>query len=115
MPRANDWVTSQTYADPLAKHLVEVVGPTWNYAKRLENFKDHAMNAASGLAAEAAEVLDEHKKLFYHTEADRRENIKLELGDVCYYLAKVLSLHGLTLEEVLEANKAKLFKRHDVK
>lgn len=102
------------YTNPLEQHLHEVVNVTWNYAGRLEDFKDHAMNAVAGLAGEAGEVLDEHKKLFYHTPKDRLEGIKLELGDVCYYLAKVLELHGLSLEEVLAANKAKLFERHNV-
>lgn len=98
----------------LEKHLKNVVSRTWNGADRLRDWQDHVMNAVSGLAAEAAEVLDEHKKLFYHTEKDRSEAIKEELGDVCYYLAKVIELHGLTLEEILAYNKSKLFKRYGV-
>ena len=102
------------YSNPLEAHLHEVVNVTWNYAGRLEGWKDHVLNAVMGLAGEAAEVLDEHKKLLFHAEKDRSEEIKLELGDVCYYLGKTLDLHGLTLEEVLEANKKKLFERHGV-
>lgn len=106
--------TVVSYSNPLEKHLDEVVDRTWNYAKRLESWQDHVLNAVAGLAGEAGEVLDEHKKLFFHTEKDRTENIVNEIGDLCYYLAKTLQLHGLTLEECLEANRKKLFKRHGI-
>lgn len=101
--------------DPLARHLKEVVDKTWNFSGRLKDAKDHTLNAVIGLASEAGEVLDEHKKLFFHTAKDRTEAIKYELGDVCYYLAKVIDLYDFTLEEILEANKAKLFERHGIK
>lgn len=102
------------YRDPLHQHLETVVNKTWNFAGRLKDTKDHTLNAVMGLASEAGEVLDEHKKLFFHKAKDRHEEIKLELGDVCYYLAKVLALYDLNLQDVLEANKKKLFERHGI-
>ena len=99
----------------LERHKRDVVDQTWNFAGRLKSDQDHMLNAVMGLASEASEVLDEHKKLYFHSEKDRRDLIFLELGDVCYYLAKVLDLYGWTLKEVLEGNKAKLFERHGVK
>jgi NTP pyrophosphatase (non-canonical NTP hydrolase) len=99
----------------LEVHLKSVVDPTWNYAERCKTWDDHVWNAVSGLAGEAGEVLDEHKKLFFHKEKDRTENITNEIGDLCYYLSKLLQLHGLTLEECLEANKVKLFARYNIK
>ena len=99
----------------LEKHKKDVVDRTWNAAERCKRWEDHVWNAVSGLSAESGEVLDLHKKLFFHNEKDRSEEIKEELGDVCYYLAKLLELHGLTLEEVLDYNKHKLFKRYGVK
>ena len=101
--------------NPLEDHLHEVVNKTWNFAGRLKTPQDHLSNAVMGLAAEAAEVLDEHKKLFFHTPKNRSEEILQELGDVMYYLAKVLELHSLTMNECLAANKKKLFERHGVK
>lgn len=102
-----------TEPNPLEQHLHDVVNKTWNFAGRLRDFQDHAMNAAAGLAAEAGEVLDIHKKLFYHTEGvDYTDKLIHEFGDVCYYLAKLLEIHGLSLEEVLAANKEKLQSRH---
>jgi NTP pyrophosphatase (non-canonical NTP hydrolase) len=102
-------------SNPLQDHLDNVVNKTWNYAKRCESWKDHVENAVLGLAGEAGELADQHKKMFYHTEVDHSfhlNKIKHELGDICFYLAKVIELHGLTLEEVLEANRQKLASRH---
>ena len=103
------------YTNPLEQHLAEVVDLTWNIAGRCETWDDHVHNAVEGLASEAGEVLDAHKKLFWHKPKDRREEIIEEIGDTCYYLAKLLQLHGLSLEECLANNKAKLFERHGVK
>lgn len=99
--------------NPLEQHLTEVIEPTWNFAGRLRDWQDHVLNAAVGFASEAGETLDIHKKMFYHTEGvDYSQKLIHELGDCCYYLTKLLQLHGLTLEEVLAANKEKLESRH---
>lgn len=101
--------------NPLEDHLKEVVNKTWNYAKRCQTFEDHVLNAVLGLAGEAGEVADLHKKMLFHSEREAgfyQEKLKHELGDVCFYLAKVLELYGFTLEEVLAANKEKLASRH---
>jgi NTP pyrophosphatase (non-canonical NTP hydrolase) len=101
--------------DLLTKHLHDVVCPTWNFANRCKTWDDHVWNATAGLAAESNEVLDVHKKMYFHAEKDRREEILEELGDVAYYYTKLIELHGFTLEEVLEFNKRKLFDRYDIK
>lgn len=108
-------ITTPTAKNPLDAHLEAVVNPCWNFAKRLTTWEDHVSNAVVGLAAEAGEVLDVHKKMFYHTPKPYKvfqDQIKQEMGDVCFYLAKLLELHGLTLEEVLAANAEKLQSRH---
>lgn len=102
-------------SNPLDNHLNEVVNKTWNYAGRLRDTQDEVMNAALGLVGEAGEVADTVKKMFFHLEAEgRRQELLMELGDVAYYYTKLLDLFGFTLEEVLEANKEKLFARHSV-
>ena len=98
--------------NPLEIHLRDVINVSWNYAGRIETWQDHVMNATLGLAGEAGEVADLTKKMFYHTDKDRYDELVNELGDVCIYLAKVMELHGITLEECLEANKIKLQDRH---
>jgi len=101
--------------DPLAKHYKNVVSRTWNFSGRVETPKDDIMNAVLGFGGEAGEVVDIHKKMLYHNPKDRYiEDLKLELGDVCYYMSKILNIYGWTLEEILEANKEKLFERHGI-
>jgi NTP pyrophosphatase (non-canonical NTP hydrolase) len=104
-----------TDAPILQRHLEEVIGPTWNFSKRLVSPQDHFLNAVVGLAAEAGELLDEHKKIWFHTRRDletQREAILSEHGDVLYYYLKSLDLHFLTVEEVLAYNRRKLASRH---
>ncbi len=94
-------------------HLEDVVNVTWNYAGRIESKRDEIMNAVLGLGGEAGEVVDLHKKLFFHkAEIDRRDELVGEIGDVFYYLIKLMDLHEIGLEEALESNRAKLMKRH---
>lgn len=101
-------------SNPIKEHLENVVNPTWNYAERCRDEQDEVMNAALGLVAEAGEVVDIIKKTFYHKPKNRREDLLLELGDVLYYYAKFIDLYGFTLEEILEANKVKLFERYEI-
>lgn len=70
-----------------------------------------------GLANEAGEVAGKIKKLFRDkggriTDADR-ESLKLELGDVLWYLAQICTELELDLGEVAEANLSKLFSRQE--
>jgi len=68
-----------------------------------------------GLANEAGEVAGKIKKIFRDkggeiSPADR-EALKQELGDVLWYLTQICTELDLSLEEVAEANLAKLFSR----
>ncbi len=99
----------------LTNHLKNVINPTWNFAKRLKTPQDHQMNALVGLASEAGETLDIGKKAWFHSEKPEgfyREKFVLELGDILYYFLKVLDVFGISLEEVIEGNRAKLASRH---
>jgi NTP pyrophosphatase (non-canonical NTP hydrolase) len=101
--------------NPLEQHLNEVVNPCWNYAGRIDTYDGHLQNAILGLVGETGETADIIKKMLYHTankDAEYREKLKHELGDIAFYFAKVLELTGFTLEEVLQANKEKLESRH---
>ena len=77
---------------------------------------DHAIVYPTlGLTNEAGEVAGKVKKIFRDkdgviTEEDR-EALKQELGDVLWYLTQICTDLGLSLEEVAEANIAKLFSR----
>ena len=101
--------------DQLQQHLEAVVRPTWNFYGKLCRQKDHFLNAVVGLAAEAGELLDIHKKVWFHTKKDldnQRQELLSEHGDVIYYWLQSLDLHGFTVEEVLDYNRKKLASRH---
>lgn len=70
---------------------------------------------ALGLNGEAGEVADEIKKIIRNDRGvvtdKRKDKIKLELGDVLWYVAAIASAFNLTLEEVAQANIEKLKER----
>ena len=68
-----------------------------------------------GLCGEAGEVADKVKKVMRDRngvfDAETREAIKLELGDVLWYVAQLATELGLSLEDVASANLSKLQSR----
>jgi NTP pyrophosphatase (non-canonical NTP hydrolase) len=68
-----------------------------------------------GLANEAGEVAGKIKKVFRdkngEISAETREALKAELGDVLWYIAQVCTELEIPLDEVAEANLAKLLDR----
>jgi NTP pyrophosphatase (non-canonical NTP hydrolase) len=83
---------------------------------RIGNFtkgwRDARFLAAMGLAGEAGEVCDMLKKHLLHDKALDKEELKLELGDVLWYLQHTCNTFGIEMEEVAEANIIKLCKRY---
>ena len=68
-----------------------------------------------GLVNEAGEVAGKIKKVFRDKDgeinAETRDALKAELGDVLWYLAQVATELDLTLDEIAEYNMAKLYDR----
>jgi NTP pyrophosphatase (non-canonical NTP hydrolase) len=68
-----------------------------------------------GLVNEAGEVAGKIKKIFRDKDGvigeAEKEALKAELGDVLWYIAQVCSELNLSLDEVAEANLAKLLDR----
>lgn len=84
---------------------------TWNLIHT-----DHAITYPTlGLVNEAGEVAGKVKKIFRDKGGvisnAERETLKYELGDVLWYLAQIATELDLTLEEVAQANLAKLASR----
>ncbi|MEI6031521.1 MAG: nucleoside triphosphate pyrophosphohydrolase family protein [Synechococcaceae cyanobacterium ELA739] len=68
-----------------------------------------------GLCGEAGEVADKVKKVLRDRDglfdAAIRDDLRLELGDVLWYVAQLASELDLDLEDIAEANLAKLASR----
>ncbi len=68
-----------------------------------------------GLTGEAGEVADKVKKVLRDKKgvfgADEKYQLKLELGDVLWYIAQLSSELGFSLEDVAQANLLKLESR----
>jgi NTP pyrophosphatase (non-canonical NTP hydrolase) len=67
---------------------------------------------ALGLAGEAGEVCDLLKKVNGHGKPYDAEKLKLELGDVLWYVAAIALGHGFSLDELMVANVSKLRARY---
>jgi NTP pyrophosphatase (non-canonical NTP hydrolase) len=67
---------------------------------------------ALGLAGEAGEVADIIKKSVFHRHDLNREALIKELGDVLWYVAALCSKLGVSLDEVMQLNIAKLKARY---
>lgn len=73
---------------------------------------DVTIKDALGLAGEVGEVVDLIKKDRFQSQPFDRDKLRNELGDVLWYLTSLATSVGMTLQEVAEANAAKLRKRY---
>jgi NTP pyrophosphatase (non-canonical NTP hydrolase) len=62
-------------------------------------------------ASEVGEVFLNAIKLWAHPDTD---DLAEELGDVLWFVSKLASMFGLSLEEIMEANIDKLENRHAI-
>lgn len=69
-------------------------------------------NWALGLCGEAGEYSELVKKAVFHGKKLDPETATKELGDLLWYLAQCATYHGATLEEIAQANIAKLKARY---
>lgn len=80
-----------------------------------QNIGRNPRYAMIGLCEEVGEVAGQLKRVERDDgdviTDDRREKLKLELGDCLWYMASLAAELGLTLNEIAEANLAKLADR----
>lgn len=73
------------------------------------------MYLSMGLAGESGEVIEKLKKVVRNdggaVSAEKREDLKKELGDVLWYLSQLAKTLGLSLADVAETNIKKLADR----
>ena len=94
------------------------------FIERLEEFQDGDMiwsqpqrllTGGIGICSEGGELLDLVKKVLFQGKEptpELRKKIKLELGDVMWYVQQVLIWGGWSLNEVLAENTKKLSGRY---
>ena len=94
------------------------------FMDRLAGFQDgdaewtepqRLLTGAIGICSEGGELLDLVKKILFQGKEptpELREKIKLELGDVMWYVQQILIWSSWTLEEVLAENTKKLSGRY---
>ena len=87
------------------------------FGDRIEMYNVDWVYPALGLAEEAGEVSGKFAKAVRddigRISDDRREAIKKELGDVCWFVAELSTLMGFTLEDVMQSNIDKLTSRKE--
>lgn len=82
-------------------------------ARTEESSKEELLeNAAMGLNGEAGEVIDLIKKHKFQGHKLDKGKIVEEVGDVLWYCALAAYGVGMTLEDIMKANIAKLSKRY---
>lgn len=81
-------------------------------ASELTGEDAHLIHMAIGISGESGELLDAIKKrAVYRKELDR-ENVIEELGDLEFYMEGIRQGLGVTRDECIQANIAKLSKRY---
>ena len=82
---------------------------------RYPNVGENPIYPTLGLCGESGEVADKVKKVLRDSggefSAEVRESLKLELGDVLWYVAQLASELDFSLNEVAQANLDKLASR----
>lgn len=73
---------------------------------------ERLLDAAAGLAEESGEILGLVRKHAYQSHPLDREKLTTELGDALWCLAMTARSAGITLEQVADANIAKLRSRY---
>ena len=86
--------------------------PGHDIIMELDAVKADALHMAVGVSSESGELLDCIKKHTIYNKPIDHENLVEELGDIEFYLEWLRQVFGVTREEVLAANQAKLEKRY---
>lgn len=76
---------------------------------------ERLLTSAVGISAEAGEFMEIVKKITFQGKPwneDNHEHLKIELGDIMWYVAQACIALDVSFDEVIERNVAKLLKRY---
>lgn len=82
-------------------------------ASEMSGSDAHMLHMAVGVSGEAGELLDAIKKAVIYRKPIDRENVVEELGDLEFYMEGLRQGLGISREETLTANIAKLGIRYE--
>lgn len=77
--------------------------------------KDDNLHMILGMLTELGELADQFKKNMASGKSIDFVNVFEELGDLMWYVAQFCNIHNTNLEDVIEANSAKLHARYPEK
>lgn len=88
-----------------------------DYQTMAEKFDNHrpgakAFGAALGLASEAGEVANEYERALREGWTLDKDKVKTELGDVLWNVARLASINGWSIEDLMDENIDKLTQRY---
>lgn len=81
-------------------------------AKEMGSDASNLMHAGIGISGEAGELLDALKKHWVYNKPLDLANVEEELGDLFFYMTALMCQLGLTQQQILDRNVAKLEKRY---
>lgn len=93
--------------------VTALVKPPQAILPQLTYDKVDLIHAIMGISGEAGELLDAVKKATIYDKPLDRDNVVEELGDLEFYMEQLRQRLGITREETLAANIAKLKVRYE--
>lgn len=95
------------------EEMVQALGkPGADIIRSLTPGRMNALHMAVGVSGEAGELLDAVKKYVIYDKPLDRDNVIEELGDLEFYMQGLRAELGITRDETIQANIAKLSKRY---
>lgn len=92
--------------------VAKLIKPGQSIIDDLDPHKAHLWHMASANCGEAGELFDAVKKYAIYNKPLDRANVIEELGDIEFFLEGIRASLGITREETLQANIAKLSDRY---
>ena len=97
---------------PYEQFVRSIVKPGHDILLQLTPLQASILHMAVGVSGEAGELLDAIKKHAVYQKQLDINNVIEEAGDILFYLTGLLNELGLTINDCMEANVAKLSKRY---
>lgn len=98
--------------ESFSKMVAALVKPGEDILSSLTPNDCHILHMCVGITGEVGELVDAVKKSIIYGKPLDRENIVEELGDIFFYMEGLMQGLGITQQECIEANIAKLSVRY---